>query len=109
MATNRAPLGAGNSGATGGYGATLSVNGVIDWTQAFANVPTDSISGAPYAIEYVACGANGEQTTYDVRWNVIQMPGTGNNRLTVIGARPFNSPQLGGLRFAIPVNLRTVD
>jgi Tfp pilus assembly protein PilV len=109
IATNRAPLGAGNSGANGGYGATLTANGVTDWTQAFNAVPTDPVSGAPYAIEYVACGANGRQTTYDVRWNVIQMPGTGNNRLTVIGARPTNSPQVGGLRYVIPVNLRTVD
>jgi len=109
IATNRAPLGAGNSGAYGGYGATLTINGVIDWSQARANVPTDPVSGAPYAIEYEACGANGKQTVYDVRWNVIQMPGTGNNRLTVIGARPFHSPQVGGLKFIVPVNLRTVD
>lgn len=109
IATNRAALGAGNSGGNGGYGATLTANGVIDWTQAFAAVPTDPVTGAPYAIEYVACGANGRQMTYDVRWNVIQMPGTGNNRLTVIGARPMNSPQVGGLRYVLPVNLRTVD
>lgn len=109
MATNRAPLGGGNSGATGGYGATLTANGVIDWTQQFANVPTDPVSGAPYAIEYVACGTNGRQMTYDVRWNVIQMPGTGDNRLTVIGARPMNSRQVGGLKYIVPANLRTVD
>lgn len=109
IATNRAPLGAGNSGAKGGYGATLTANGVIDWTQAFNAVPTDPVTGAPYAIRYVACGANGRQTSYDVRWNVIQMPGTGDNRLTVIGARPLGSRQVGGLRYVVPVNLRTVD
>ena len=109
IATNRAALGAGNSGATGGYGATLTANGVIDWTQQFANVPTDPVSGAPYAIQYVACGANGRQMTYDVRWNVIQMPGTGDNRLTVIGARPAKTQRVGGLKYIIPVNLRTVD
>jgi type II secretory pathway pseudopilin PulG len=109
VATNRAPLGAGNSGPTGGYGATLTANGVIDWTQAFNAVPTDPVTGAPYAIRYVACGANGRQIIYDVRWNVIQMPGTGDNRLTVIGARPTGSRQVGGLKYIVPVNLRTVD
>ena len=68
---------------------------------------TDSV--APYAIEYVACGANGRQVSYDVRWDVIQMPGSANNRLTIIGARPMSSAQVGGLKFVIPVNLRTVD
>jgi hypothetical protein len=109
VATARANLGAGNGGAFGGNGATLTANGLIDWTQAFGAVPTDPVSGAPYAIEYVACGANGRQMSYDVRWNVIQMPGSANNRLTVIGARPMASRQVGGLRYVLPVNLRTVD
>jgi hypothetical protein len=110
IATARANLGAGNAGPNGGNGAALTPNGVIDWTQAFAAIPPDpNGTGAPYAIEYVACGANGRQMTYDVRWDVIQMPGSANNRLTVIGARPKNSTQLGGMRFVVPVNLRTVD
>jgi type II secretory pathway pseudopilin PulG len=102
IATARAPLGAGNGGANGGNGAALAVNGIIDWqNQTFANVP------AGYAIRYVACGANGRQTTYDVRWNVIQM--SGNSRLTIIGARPQESRQIGGLQFIVPANLRTID
>lgn len=109
VATARATLGAGNGGAYGGNGAALTQTGIIDWTQAFAAVPTDPASGAPYGIEYVACGAAGRQVSYDVRWDVIQMPGSANNRLTVIGARPKNSTQVGGLKFVIPVNLRTVD
>lgn len=106
--TNRAPIGAGNSGAFGGFGAALTAGGVIDWTnQAFNAVPADPVSGFPYAIEYVACGVNGRQVTYDVRWNVIQI--SGNLRMTVIGARMQSSTQAGGLKFSVPVNLRTVD
>lgn len=99
--TARAALGGGTGGATGGNGAAVTANGIIDWTQAFAAVP------AGYGINYVACGANGLQTTYDVRWDVIQM--SANSRLTIISARPVGSRQLGGLKFVLPVNLRTID
>jgi prepilin-type N-terminal cleavage/methylation domain-containing protein len=109
VATARAPLGGGNGGAFGGNGANLTNKGVIDWTQAFAAVPTDPASGAPYAIRYMSCGANGKQIPYEIRWDIIQMPGSANNRLTVIGARPEESAQIGGLKFIFPVNLRTVD
>ena len=107
FATNPANLGSGNSGSTGGNGATLTANGVIDWTQPFSAVPTDPVSGYAYAIKYTDCGANGKQTIYDVRWNVIKM--STNDRLIVIGARPANVTTNGGLRFIIPANLRTVD
>ena len=100
-------LGAGNGGANGGNGAALTANGVIDWNnQTFAQVPTD-VGGNKYALDYVACGANGRQTSYEVRWNVIQM--SANSRLTIIGARPSGNGQLGGLKFVIPANLRTID
>jgi Tfp pilus assembly protein PilV len=105
--TARAVVGAG-SGANGGNGANLTTgqpiaanNGIIDWTQAYANVP------AGYAMQYVGCGAGSRQTTYDVRWNVIQM--SSNSRLTVISARPVGSRQVGGLHFIVPANLRTID
>jgi Tfp pilus assembly protein PilV len=98
--TARAVLGAG-TGVNGGNGANLTNAGVIDWTQAYGAVP------AGYAMRYVACGAAGRQTTYDVRWNVIQM--SNNSRLTVISGRPASSRQLGGLRYVTPVNLRTID
>jgi type II secretory pathway pseudopilin PulG len=101
ISTARANLGAGTGGANGGNGAALTANGIIDWTQAFAAVP------AGYGINYVACGAGGRQTTYDVRWNVIQM--SANSRLTIISARPVGSRQVGGLKFVVPVNLRTID
>jgi type II secretory pathway pseudopilin PulG len=95
-------LGTGNGGANGGNGAALTAVGIIDWNnQTSAQVP------AGYAINYVACGANGTQTTYDVRWDIIRM--SNNTRMTVIGARPTGSQQLGGLRFVFPANLRTID
>ena len=107
FATNPATLGSGNSGANGGNGATLTAGGIINWTQAFSAVPTDPVSGYPYAIRYTDCGANGKQKVYDVRWNVIKM--SANDRLIVIGARPSNVSTNGGLRFVVPANLRTVD
>ena len=107
FATNPAAIGAGNGGAYGGNGARLTAGGIIDWTQAFASVPKDPVSGFPYAIRYTDCGANGRQTVYDVRWNMITM--SNNDRLTVIGARPSNVNTNGGLRFVIPANLRTVN
>jgi prepilin-type N-terminal cleavage/methylation domain-containing protein len=107
FATNPALLGSGNSGATGGNGATLTANGIIDWTQAFASVPTDPVSGYKYALTYTGCGTGGKQTVYDVRWNVITM--SSNDRLIVIGARPANATINGGLRFVVPANLRTID
>lgn len=99
--TARSVVGAGTGGATGGNGAAVTAAGLIDWTQAVAAVP------AGYGIQYVACGANGRQTTYDVRWDVIQM--STNSRLTIISARPVGSRQVGGLKFVVPVNLSTID
>jgi len=99
--TARSVVGAGTGGATGGNGAAVTAAGFIDWTQAIGAVP------AGYTIQYVACGANGRQTTYDVRWDVIQM--STNSRLTIISARPVGSRQLGGLKFVLPVNLSTID
>jgi competence protein ComGC len=99
--TARAVLGGGSGGATGGNGAALTATGIIDWTQAVAAVP------AGYGIQYVACGVGSRQTTYDVRWDVIQM--SANSRLIIISARPVGSRQVGGLKFVVPVNLRTID
>ena len=73
----------------------------FDWTQSYATVP------ANYAMRYVACGNASRQMTYDVRWNVVRM--TTNNRAVVISARPVESTTVGGLKYVVPVNLRTVD
>ena len=99
IATAGAALGAGSS-VNGGNGANLTANGIVDWTQSYANVP------ANYALNYVSCGSGGRQITYDIRWNVIQM--TNYTRMVVVSARPANSSSVGGLRYVIPVNLRTI-
>ena len=98
--TAAATLGAGNSGANGGNGANLLSSGVIDWTQAYTSVP------ANYAMTYVACGAGGKQVSYDVRWNVIAI--TQYSRMIITSARPVGSRQVGGLRFVVPPNMRTI-
>jgi type II secretory pathway pseudopilin PulG len=98
--TAAAALGAGNSNANGGNGANLLSSGIVDWTQSYAAVP------ANYAMQYVACGAGGAQTIYDVRWNVITI--TPYSRMIVSSARPTGSAQVGGLRFVLPPNLRTI-
>lgn len=95
--------GAGNSNINGGNGANLTATGTVDWTQAFAAVP------AGYKLQYTACGAGGRQTVYDVRWNIITMfPPAVYSRMVIISARPTGSATVGGLRFIVPVNLRTV-
>jgi Tfp pilus assembly protein PilV len=98
--TNAATLGAG-TGLNGGNGANLTALGVIDWTQSYATIP------ANYRMQYVACGAGNRQVTYDIRWNIIRM--STNTRVVVISARPVGSATVGGLKYVVPVNLRTED
>jgi type II secretory pathway pseudopilin PulG len=104
ISTASAVKGAG-SGSNGGNGANLTANGTVDWTQAFGSVP------AGYAIEYAACGTGGHQLVYDIRWNVIKTTNNPNwqySRMVIISARPKGSLSTGGLRYAVPVNLRTI-
>jgi hypothetical protein len=98
--TAGATQGAGSGGAFGGNGASLTPNGIVDWTQGYGTTP------ANYAMRYVACGAGGRQITYDVRWDVITM--TAYSRMVVVSARPANSLTVGGLRYVMPAQLRTV-
>ena len=97
--TAGAVLGAGAS-ANGGAGSDLTTSGIVDWTQAYASIP------ANYKMQYTACGAGGRQTVYDVRWNVITI--TNYSRMVIVSARPTGSSTVGGLRFIIPANLRTI-
>lgn len=92
--------GSGSGGAYGGNGAALNANGNIDWTQNYSTVPTH------YKMHYVACGAGGRQTTYDVRWNVITI--TSYSRMVVVSARPSSSASVGGIRYVVPAQLRTI-
>ena len=93
-------VGAGTGGSHGGNGAVLTNAGVIDWTQGYSAVP------ANYAMKYVACGAGGRQTAFDIRWDVLTM--SNYSRMVVISARPLGTPVVGGLHYVVPPNLRTI-
>jgi len=90
--------------APNGAGATLlpvasgALYGSIDPNQAMAAVP------GGYAMQYVHCGANAQQTTFDVRWNI--MSANSNARLVTVQARQLGGTKLGGNAFAYPVTLR---
>jgi Tfp pilus assembly protein PilV len=100
ISTQGHTVGTGSGGSYGGDGANLTSEGVVDWAQAYSNVP------AGYAMQYVDCGSGGNQTVYDVRWNLITM--SSYARMAIISARPSGSPANGGLRFVMPANLRTI-
>jgi type II secretory pathway pseudopilin PulG len=103
VSTLGAANGAGNSGSHGGNGAQLTSTGTVDWTQAYASVPTG------YKLKYVACGGGGRQTTYDTRWNVVSLNPTNNSsRMIIVSARPTGEATVGGLRYVVPANLRTI-
>ena len=92
---------------TSGRGAPLNGNGNIDFTQALN--PTSG-----YNMNYIVCKANGNQATFDVRWNITTLTSSATavytKRIT-IAARPVNASangQYAGLLFAIPVNLTGV-
>jgi Tfp pilus assembly protein PilV len=97
--------------APNGTGANLDTSntsptyGLIDWSQQFSNIT------ANYAMKYTDCDANGHQTVYDVRWNIITISAN-ETRLITVSARQLssltNTAGGGGLRFAIPVTLRGV-
>jgi len=90
--------------ASPGNGATLDATGAIDFiNQTYAAVT------ANYKMQFVACGNNGRQVTYDVRWNIQTI--TANSRLITVSARPLAAASGGknqALLFALPVTLRTI-
>jgi len=55
----------------------------------------------------VDCTTNGPSTTYDVRWNIMNLDPS-FTRLITASARPLNGSALGGITFAMPVTLRAV-
>ncbi|HEX9153996.1 MAG TPA: hypothetical protein VF819_00455 [Nitrospira sp.] len=99
VSTAAAPQGGGNSNAYGGNGANLTAAGAIDWTQADAAVPDG------YKMRYVTCGAGGRQIAFSVRWNVIKM--SEYSRMILVSAKPEGTI-MGGLRYVMPVSLRTI-
>jgi prepilin-type N-terminal cleavage/methylation domain-containing protein len=99
--------------APGGAGALLDATatdynyGGIDPTQVYTAVPPATNVVPGYAMKYVDCGAGGTQSTYDVRWNVINIDG--NTRLITVSARQQGpSNVLGGVLYAMPVTLRGI-
>lgn len=94
-------------GAAGtGNGATLKSDGTVDFTQSIGGLLTSD-----YAMRYVDCSTTGgQQTTYDVRWNVMSVSTNTSTRLITSAARPMasNANQLGGVYFALPVTLRGI-
>jgi prepilin-type N-terminal cleavage/methylation domain-containing protein len=75
-------------------GAPLNSGGDIDWTQTTTS-----------SIDYVSCGANGTQATYEVRWQISKP--YSEVRLINVSARlknATNSPRL----FTIPATLHTM-
>ena len=92
--------------APSGQGAALATSagspyyGGIDFTQSIGAVP------AGFSMQYVDCNANGTQTTYDVRWNVMTVTAN-STRLITSSARQLNTAR-DGLHYAIPVTLRAV-
>jgi Tfp pilus assembly protein PilV len=84
------------AGTSAGAGAPLLSSGAVDFSQtAVAN----------YSLSYTACGSQGRQSVYDVRWN-IQTLSSYTKLLTV-------SAQLKGngknpVYFSLPVTIRTI-
>lgn len=62
-----------------------------------------------YSMQYKDC-STGQPTTYDVRWNIINVT-SGYTRMITVSAKQNNvsNKLLGGARFAIPVTLRSVS
>jgi prepilin-type N-terminal cleavage/methylation domain-containing protein len=62
-----------------------------------------------YSMRYKDC-STGQPTTYDVRWNIINVT-SGYTRMITVSAKQYNiSNNLSGsARFAIPVTLRSVS
>lgn len=78
-------------------------DGKIDWSKPLV---------AGYHSDYVVCAntanttANGQQTTYEVRWNVTRISGLSSNSTNqiTVGVRPKQG-QADNKRFAPPMNL----
>ena len=98
------------AGAAGaGAGAPLTAAGAVDFSAGRVG---------NYSMNYVVCRANGDQVTYDVRWNIQNtrvLPGPVGGLTTVyvkqivVAARPLGAGRVGSntLRdFALPVTLK---
>ena len=100
---------------TAGTAPTPDQVGDIDWTQPVPALATAAAQG--YAMEYQAC--NGD--TYEVRWNVMQLPpnaatgATSHTSLLTVSTRQLSAVQASASRsqtrailYARPVTLKTL-
>jgi prepilin-type N-terminal cleavage/methylation domain-containing protein len=99
--------------APAGAGAQLDTTstdynyGGINPNQGYTAVPPATSTAPGYAMQYVDCGVGGTQSTYDVRWNVINIDT--DTRLITVSSRPVSpSNQLGGAVYAMPVTIRGI-
>jgi prepilin-type N-terminal cleavage/methylation domain-containing protein len=92
---------AGGASPTGAGAPLLTTGSVGNIDQTAAKVPN-------YSMTYVACAPAGSnmQISYDVRWNVMTV--SPDTRLITVSGRQLSGTNLGALRFAIPVNLRSI-
>ncbi len=89
----------------------LQNDGQVNFTQNRAAIANG------YTILYVACGAGGRTSTYDVRWYIQTIAGGGVNpyseQLVVVGAAQSQVSAAQGTasqaRFTRPVTLRTIS
>lgn len=85
--------------ASPGAGASLTSSGDIDFSQA--------APGSNYSMTYTTCRANGQTSTYDVRWNVMDMAVSGTTvytRLVRVAAKPNGTTAANS--YILPVTLR---
>jgi len=81
--------------------------GGIDPTQDYTSIPPATATTPGYAMKYVDCGAANTQSTYDVRWNVINIDTY--TRLITVSARQLSpANQLGGAVYSLPVTVRGI-
>ncbi len=87
--------------------------GAVVWPIATTGAASPGAGAAivgSYKMQYVACGGNGQQTIYDVRWNIQTI--TANSRLITVSTRPLAATAAGNqnqaLLFAPPITLRTI-
>jgi Tfp pilus assembly protein PilV len=89
------------TGSVGGTGATVLASGSIDFT------PAQGSGGAPvgYYMSYTTCGAAGQQSLYDVRWN-IQAPSSYVKLVTV--SAKLKGSGTNAILFSLPVTIRSM-
>lgn len=87
-------------------GQGVGFPGDIDWSQGPPTQATNAAAGY-YIPKFATCGAGAARVQYELRWNVKQL--TAYSRQIVVASREVGSgsANMGRLRFAMPVSLRS--